>query len=225
MSSVEALLQENNYSLFCNTFNGQPYPPGPTGVGPTGPTGPEGPTGNTGPMGPTGGVGVTGPTGPTGANGITGLPGGAFGVTGPTGPTGPSGQITEANLETITGLYSSYSTVLTPPNQFVSLLVLPIPRNNSTYMIKLNIVGMSNSTSQVGRFVAYSYYIGYYVDNTGSISNYWTNNYFQSGTGPDYGIVFYYTNVGSGQIQIKSGNSGISMNWILTWDMCYTPSY
>jgi hypothetical protein len=218
-------LQENNYSLFCKLYNGQPYPSGPPGIGGTGPTGPAGPTGNTGPMGPTGGVGSAGPTGATGANGITGLPGGAFGVTGPTGPTGSDGVVTQPGLQAITGLYSSYSTVFTPANQYISILIIPIPRNNSTYMIKLNIIGMGNSTSEVGRFVARSYYIGYWVDNTGSISNYWLNNYFTSGTEPDYGINFGFTNGGSGHVQVQSGNSGLAMYWITTWDMCYTPSY
>jgi hypothetical protein len=63
-------------------------------VGPTGPTGATGPTGSNGPTGPTGSTGSTGPTGPTGPTGSTGPTGpiGPTGATGPTGPTGPQGS-------------------------------------------------------------------------------------------------------------------------------------
>jgi hypothetical protein len=76
MSSVEALLQPNNYNIYALSFNGATGAvPGPTG--PQGPTGPI-PTVLPGPTGPTGDAGSTGPAGATGAIGPTGISGAGY---------------------------------------------------------------------------------------------------------------------------------------------------
>lgn len=64
MSSIEALLQPNNYTLYALNFIGATGPE----PGPPGPTGTPGPTGATGATGDTGATGSTGPTGPATGN-------------------------------------------------------------------------------------------------------------------------------------------------------------
>ena len=109
---------------------------GPTGAtGSRGATGPTGPTGFTGPAGFTGARGFTGPRGATGATGPTGFTG-ATGVLGVTGPTGPNTLVASLNLENLTNVQITDTTLEVPVryDKALSKYVLKVPLHYTQHL-------------------------------------------------------------------------------------------
>lgn len=227
MSSVESLLQPNNFSIYCRSLNGytpEPGPIGPTGAGPTGGTGPTGATGATGLTGNGGGaVGATGATGQTGATGPNSL-----GPNGPDGPTGPAGNSTSstAALEIITGKYSKYTTVVTGATGPVQTIVnfYPFPGSsgvNTAYYIEATVSGQWSN----GNYTSVIFNFGFSADVNGNMINNSSLNprtqiiYTLQGTNPSNGVNAVFP--GDGSVRIVGNDSTHTINWLVSYNITY----
>lgn len=212
LSSVESLLQPNNFGIYARMLNNSnPYVYfGMTG--PTGPTGPKGPTGVTGATGPntgnTGATGATGATGPTGAFGPTGFTGG-------TGPTGPAGAITVTSLRNVTGTYQSYNAVITPATGSAQpILVMPVVSTAglaATYTVNVLISGLWSN----GNVTIYNIDMSYQVDSSGNASNLMAGILFYQGSYTTYQI---QPLIVGGEVVVYSSDA----NYSIQWQSCYT---
>jgi hypothetical protein len=196
--SLSNILVPNEFDLFCNRYNSNTFPV-------------SGPTGSTGTTGATGPVGVTGPTGLTGNDGLTGPSGGAQGPPGGvTGPVGPTGTVTSIGLRNVTGLYSSYAKVSTNGGYDAPFLTLPVPQDNATYTVQLNIAGHGALST-----FTQLWWLSYQMSNIGSATNF--NGQLYNSTGSPSNSVHVQNN--GGLIQVTGGDANF-VNWTITWDMC-----
>jgi len=216
MSSVQSLLQENNYDIYYRSLNGISSFISIGNTGPTGPTGAQGAS-----QADSGPTGVTGPAGPTGIG--TSYPGSI----GPTGPEGPN-NLSSATLQTITRKYSSYTSTVTQSSSAAVVIASFVPSsiipNSSSCYINASVTGTwSNGVTTTG-ITSRIFLIGFNVGASGLPNTApgasTVTRYSAQSVAPSFGV--NVINNGS-VVQITAGDSSSNIiTWVVSYDITYT---
>jgi hypothetical protein len=202
MSSVESLLQVNNYDIWGLTLNGQ---------NPSGGAGPTGPTGATDPLGITGGV--TGFTGPTGAIGDTGAQAGNTGPLGPTGPTGTPGTVTANSINAIKGSYTSYAVAPNnPAGSSLLICLLPVVTVNSAYTVQITTTGLWSN----GNYTVANILCNYYVNGSGVPVSLTYAQSLTAGSSPSLGFQIAINAIDQA-VAVFGGDQNNNIGWVTTF--------